>query len=148
MRTWLQRVFTVGGGIGEGTVRPASLDSRTNVRYHDAMDAPHGLLTRPRRFSLFEGSRSPLLGHALAPRSFHGRAMLGPCGLPVPQAMSVLSGMAPAAVCGAGLASTPVDASKNKKVQWEQLMVPGSAHPPAGYTTAVLGDCPHLQTLS
>ena len=37
------------------------------------------------------------------------------CGLPLPQAMSMLSGVASMATCCAGLAATTVDASKNKK---------------------------------
>ena len=51
----------------------------------------------------------------------------------MPQAMSVLSGVAPMAVCCAGLASTLVNASQNKKLNgnncWyrdQPIRVPGT----------------------
>jgi len=123
-----ERVFVSWGTLNAGgeaspphvsilhiPVRPATLDSRTNVRYHDHMDATNGLLRDRRHFSLSESSVSPFLGHALTPHSSRGRALPGSRGLPMPQAMSVLSGVASTAVCYAGLASTLVYTSQNKK---------------------------------
>jgi len=76
------------------SLRPASLDSRTNVRYHGAMDAPDRLPTSSQQFSLPESSRSPSLGHALVVRSSRRCAVPGSCGLTMPQAVSTLSGIA------------------------------------------------------